>query len=284
VDGLRDRVERAVREVLREQGGGGGAAGGRAPLVAANWKMHMLAAEAEAFCARLDPRPSSGVEVVLCPPFTLVGTVARAVPAGSGVGVGAQDLHPEKKGAFTGEVSGPMLRDAGARYVIVGHSERRAMGEDDLLVRRKMLAALEAGLRPIACVGEKLGEREAGATFRVLAAQLSLLFSGPPSPLPDPGEIVVAYEPVWAIGTGRNATPEQAGEALSFIRGKIAELFSSGWAAGVRLLYGGSATPENAGAIAAQPDADGFLVGGAGLDPEKLSRMVEATGRMKRAV
>ncbi|HOX44016.1 MAG TPA: triose-phosphate isomerase [Myxococcota bacterium] len=282
MDELGERIARLVRQVIEERLAVGGElasastpGGRRRPLVAANWKMNGSRAMAEGYPSGL--RPAPGVELVLCPPLVLLPPLAAALRAAPGlpeVGLGAQNLHFEPKGAFTGEHSPGMLREAGCRYVILGHSERRAMfGDDDALVARKVRAALAAGLRPILCVGERLEERESGATFRVLRAQLTAALAGLGPPAPAPGELVVAYEPVWAIGTGRTASAAQAEEALAFLRERLAELFSWAWARGARLLYGGSATPENAAALGAQPDVDGFLVGGASLEPAKLSAM-----------
>jgi triosephosphate isomerase len=200
------------------------------------------------------------------------------------VALGAQNLYPEAQGAFTGEHSAAMLQDAGARYVILGHSERRALlHEDDGFICRKLTVALAAGLRPILCVGEQLAQRRDGATFRVLRNQLDLALSGIRPPTPDPGELAVAYEPVWAIGTGQNATAAQAQEAMAFLRDRLAERFGRGFAERVRLLYGGSASPDNAGELAVLPDVDGFLVGGASLDAGKFARMAEATAQAKGA-
>jgi triosephosphate isomerase len=286
VETLRDRVERVVRQVVAELAASGalraGAVAGpsevRGPLVAANWKMHMTAARAREFQARLNV--ADGVETVLCPPAILLPVLRAALGADAVVRLGAQNMHFEAQGAFTGEHSCAMLVDAGAAYVIVGHSERRSLfGETDDLVARKTAAALRAGLRPIVCVGEKPAERESGATFRVLRGQLTAGLAGLGAPAPAAADVVVAYEPVWAIGTGRTATAAQAQEALAFIRDRLAELFGHGWARGVRLLYGGSATAQNAAELAAQPDVDGFLVGGASLDPAAFSTILAATAK-----
>ena len=258
-------------------------AAGRRPMLAANWKMNKLRSEAIDFTRRFDPLSATGVDVVICPPFLLVPLLREAFGPDGAVSVGAQNLHPEPSGAFTGECSAAQVADTGARHVIVGHSERRAMmGEDDPLVRRKLEAALGAGLTPILCIGEQLSERDSGATFRVLRNQLTVALAslGPPAPGPD--RVVVAYEPVWAIGTGRSATPDQAQEVHGFVRDRLAELFDHGWASRVRILYGGSASPANVAALAAGPDVDGFLVGGAGLDPEKLSTMIAVTAEAKK--
>jgi triosephosphate isomerase len=242
----------------------------RRPILAGNWKMHLLAAEAEAFCAALPPGLGHppGPEVVLFPSFPLLPAVAAAL-AGSAVGVGGQDLHPEPKGAFTGDVSAAQLADAGCRFALAGHSERRQHhGESDALVARKAAAALAAGLRPIVCVGETGDERRAGRTFEVLARQLA--------PLAWDARLAVAYEPVWAIGTGLTATPETAAEAHAFLRLRVAELAGEPFARDLRILYGGSVTPENAGALAAAAEVDGFLVGGASLDPARFYAILSA--------
>jgi triosephosphate isomerase len=284
----RERVERIVRqvvgEVLAAEGGrlpiDAARAGGRRPLVAANWKMNMLAAAARDYAGRLETMGQ--VEVLVCPPLVLLPVLRDALGPDTLVRLGAQNLHPEPKGAFTGEHSAAMLVDAGVRYVIVGHSERRwVFGEKDDFVRRKVVAALRAGLRPIVCIGERLEEREGGATFRILRAQLTAALAGLGSPAPDPADIVVAYEPVWAIGTGRNATPQQAQEALAFVRERLAEQFGWEWSRRARVLYGGSVTTANVAELAAQPDVDGFLVGGASLDPGAMTAIIEATARAK---
>jgi triosephosphate isomerase len=287
VEPLRERVERVVRQVVGEVLAAEGgclpvvaARGGRRPLVAANWKMNMLAADARDYAGRL--QVADDVEVLLCPPLVLLPVLREALGPDSVVRLGAQNVHPEPKGAFTGEHSAAMLVDAGAQYAIVGHSERRwVFGETDDFVRRKVVAALRAGLRPIVCIGERLAEREGGATFRVLRAQLTAALSDLGTPAPDPADVVVAYEPVWAIGTGRNATPAQAQEASAFVRERLAELFGWEWAHRARLLYGGSVTTKNVVELAAQPDVDGFLVGGASLDPGALTAMIQATARAK---
>jgi triosephosphate isomerase len=241
----------------------------RTPLVAANWKMHLLAGEARTFCAALrDGLPAAGVEVALFPSFPLLPAVAEAL-AGSEVGLGGQDLHSEASGAHTGDVSGAQLADAGCGWVIVGHSERRRdHGEGDELVAAKLRAAARAGLRPILCLGETAEERRGGSTFAVLSRQLR-------AALPHLGEGVVAYEPVWAIGTGDTATPQQAQEAHAFLRREAAGRLGPA-AARLRLLYGGSVKPDNAGELAAQPDVDGFLVGGASLDAGKFLAIIRA--------
>ena len=288
VESLRDKVERVVRqvvgEVLAAEGGrlpiDAARAGGRRPLVAANWKMNMLAADARDYAERL--RTADAVETLVCPPLVLLPVLREVLGPDTLVRLGAQNFHPEPKGAFTGEHSAAMLVDAGARYAIVGHSERRwVFGEQDDFVRRKVVAALRAGLRPIVCIGERLEEREGGATFRVLRAQLTAALADLGLPSPDPADVVVAYEPVWAIGTGRNATPQQAQEALAFVRERLAEQFGWEWARRARVLYGGSVTTANVAELAAQPDVDGFLVGGASLDPGAMMAIIQATARAK---
>jgi len=250
---------------------------GRRPILVANWKMYKTAAEAVDFLDRFLPRVAgvAEVEVAIAPPFTALDRAGRRL-AGSAVALAAQNASAETEGAFTGEVAPRMLAELGCRYAIVGHSERRALfGEGDALVARKAAALLAAGIRPIVCVGETLEQREAGRTFEVLAAQVAgSLASVPPERA---AELVLAYEPVWAIGTGRTATPEIAQEAHRFLRERLAGLF--GAAAGqVRLQYGGSVKPENVYALLAQPDIDGALVGGASLDAEAFARIVRSRG------
>ena len=249
----------------------------RTPFVAANWKMHKTVAEATAYAAAFRAHVERletmrGAEVVVAPPFTAIQAVAAAL-AGSGVGVAGQNLHPAPQGAFTGEVSAGMLREAGAGYVIIGHSERRQLfGETDETVNAKLHAALGAGLAPIVCVGETLDERDSGRMFQVLNRQIADGLAGVEPEAAGP--LVVAYEPVWAIGTGRNALPAQAQEAHAHIRQRIARALDGGTAAGCRIIYGGSVKPDNAGALAATPDVDGALVGGAGLDPDSFADIV----------
>ena len=238
----------------------------RTPVLAANWKMHKTVAEAEAFAADFLPRVAglSDVEIALAPPATALHALARAL-VGSAVALAAQNVSAEPEGAFTGEVSAAMLAELGCRYVIVGHSERRHLyGEDDAWVARKARAVLGAGLCPIVCLGERLEEREAGRTLAVCEAQLEGSLAGLEAG--EAGRIVLAYEPVWAIGTGRTATPEIAQEVHGFLRGWLVERFGAAGEA-VRIQYGGSVKPDNAAALLAQPDIDGGLVGGASLDP-----------------
>ncbi len=248
----------------------------RVPLMVGNWKMHKTAAEAALLVEGLKPIVAAvrDLEVVVCPPFPALAAVARAV-ADSPIGLGAQNLHWEKEGAFTGEVSAPMLTDLGCTYVIVGHSERRQhFAETDEIVQRKARAAVTAGLRPIVCIGESLREREAGTALDVLEAQVKGSLRG----LSGDSGIVVAYEPVWAIGTGRTATSVQAQEVHTFLRKLVESLWSPAAAAATRILYGGSVKPDSARDLMAQPDVDGALVGGASLDPNSFGKIVRFRG------
>jgi triosephosphate isomerase len=227
-------------------------------LIAGNWKMFKGPAETAAFCAELRERDLDGVDVVVCPPFVSL-QVAVQLLAGTDLAVAAQNVHWEREGAFTGEISAPMLRELGVYGAIVGHSERRQwFGETDDTVARRAAAALEAGLSVIACVGESEEERERGETEAVLRRQVSVLEAD--------DALVIAYEPVWAIGTGRTATPEIAQEAHALIRSLI----------DVPVLYGGSVKPENAAELLAQPDVDGALVGGASLDVDSFAAICAA--------
>ena len=246
----------------------------RRPLIAGNWKMNHggasacgLAAEVKDLAAKLDR-----VDLVVAPPFTALAAVAHELD-GAPVGVAAQNLHAKDSGAFTGEVSGPMLLESGAGWVILGHSERRQLfGETDAGVAEKVRAAMAAGLRPIACVGETLEERDAGRTFEVVVRQL-LAFAG--AIAGRPGYAVVAYEPVWAIGTGRNATPGQAQEVHAEIRRQL-DGVAAGLGANTRILYGGSVKADNARALLGEPDVDGALVGGASLDAKAFGGIAQA--------
>lgn len=250
----------------------------RTPMLAANWKMHKTIAEADAFTTTFLPLVAdvADAEIVLAPPFTALAAVAGAC-RGSNVAAAAQHVHPEPQGAFTGEVSLGMVQDAGASHVIVGHSERRRLfGEDDGGVNRRTRAVLAAGLTPIVCIGETLAEREAGETGARIDRQIDAGLAGLTAD--EAGSIVVAYEPVWAIGTGRTATPEQAQDAHLHIRRRLAALAGQEAAERCRLLYGGSVKPANAAALSAQPDVDGALVGGASLDPHSFAEII-ASGR-----
>ena len=246
----------------------------RTPYVAANWKMHKTVAETEAFLGELLPKLPDGPEVVICPPYP---SLARAVElCGDRVAVAAQNMHEDDAGAFTGEVSPPMLLELGVKTVVLGHSERREyFGETDAALARKLVAALERGLQPILCVGENLMEREGDRTEAKLEAQLSEDLGQ----LPDErlGEIVIAYEPIWAIGTGRTASTDQAQDAIAFIRGRIADRSSEAGEA-IRILYGGSVKPDNAAELISRPDVDGALVGGASLEPADFLAIVRAAG------
>ena len=247
----------------------------RTPIVAGNWKMHKTVAEAEEFIQGLLPRVSTadGVEVVICPPFTALEAMVDST-RGSRVEVFAQTMHFEDSGAFTGEVSAPMLSAIDVHGVVLGHSERRAFyNETDEALAAKVAKALDAGIKPMLCVGETDGERDAGTTEDRLRTQIE----GGLASIPDDrlAEVSIAYEPVWAIGTGKVATPEQAQEACAFIRSLIAER-DPAQAESVRILYGGSAKPENAGELLGLPDCDGLLVGGASLEPESFAGIIAA--------
>jgi triosephosphate isomerase (TIM) len=246
----------------------------RRPVIAGNWKMYKTVGQSLDFIEKLKPVAAQAdhCEVVVAPPFTALHAAAQAA-RGSAVKVSAQDLHWEKEGAHTGDVSGPMLVDAGCSYVIIGHSERRRdHGETDAEVNKKLQAALAASLVPIACVGETLEEREAGDTRKVLERQ----FQGSFAELTpqDFSRIIVAYEPVWAIGTGRTATPEVAAESHRHLRDLASRQFGQTPAAGLRILYGGSVKPDNIRALMAQEEIDGALVGGASLHIDSFSDIV----------
>jgi triosephosphate isomerase len=246
----------------------------RTPYLAANWKMHKTTEETERFLAEFLPRaPESGPEVVVCPPFTSLKTAVEHCFQ-SRVRVAAQNMHVEPEGAFTGEVSAPMLLDLGVDGVILGHSERREhFAETDEALARKVPAALGAGLEPILCVGENEAERDADETEEVLTRQIQAdLAEVPEARL---SEVVIAYEPIWAIGTGRTATPEQAQEAIALIR-RLIDARSDTAANAIRILYGGSVNPGNAAELISQPAVDGALVGGASLDPADFAAIVEA--------
>ncbi|MGE3274376.1 MAG: triose-phosphate isomerase [Vicinamibacterales bacterium] len=244
------------------------------PVIAGNWKMFKTVQEAVAHVKelRLVLGDVEGVEVVVAPPFTALWAVAEAA-RNSVIAVAGQNLHWEREGAFTGEVSAAMVREAGAEYVIIGHSERRTLfGETNLTVNKKLHAALGAGLTPIVCVGETLEQREAGRTLEILDHQIKESLDGLTGEQLATG--VVAYEPVWAIGTGRNATPDQAQEAHAHIRSRLKQWFGADAAERCHLLYGGSVKPGNIAELIAQPDVDGALVGGASLDVKPFSEIV----------
>jgi triosephosphate isomerase len=246
----------------------------RRPVIAGNWKMYKTVAEAAEFVGKLRPlvEHADHCEVVVAPPFTALRAVAEAVK-GSRIAVAAQDVHWDKEGAHTGDVSPAMLVEAGCTHVIIGHSERRQEhGETDANVNRKIKAALAAGLTPIVCVGETLAEREAGKTEEVLQRQFQGGFSGLTPP--EFSRIIVAYEPVWAIGTGRTATPEMAAESHRYLRGLVRQKYGEELAGQLRILYGGSVKPDNIRGLMAQEEIDGALVGGASLKADSFSAMV----------
>lgn len=242
-------------------------------LIAGNWKMNKLQGEARTFMESFLPlvQHINRVVMVICPPFTCLADI-RQVLGQSSVFLGGQNLFWEPKGAYTGEISGQMLRDAGCRYVIVGHSERRQiLGENNYAVRKKVQAALEAGLVPILCVGETLQERENSRAMEVVREQLNQGLNGSS---PGPGGLVVAYEPVWAIGTGVNASSHDAQEMIAFIRQTLTESYDSDFADQVPILYGGSVKEENIAMFLAEPDIDGALVGGASLEADSFAAMI----------
>ncbi len=249
----------------------------RKKIIAANWKMNMTVNEAEAFLHTFlhELGGESGVEVVIIPPFTALAKVSEVLARGQSAKLGAQNMHWEKSGAFTGEVSAQMLRELYVRYVVVGHSERRTLfGETDEIVNRKVRSALDAALKPIVCVGETLEQRDADQVEAVLRRQIEVGLHGlTPRELSD---TVIAYEPVWAIGTGRTASPEQAQAAHAFIRSTLAGLWDAQTADKVRIQYGGSVKPQNAAELMSAPDIDGALVGGASLEPRGFAEIVKA--------
>jgi len=254
----------------------------RTPLIAGNWKMFKTVAETvtHAKALRALVKDITDVEIVVAPPFTAVHAASDAL-RGSNVLVAAQDLHWEREGAFTGEVSAPMIKEAGAALVIIGHSERRTLfGETDATVNRKIGAAFASDLAPIVCVGETLDQRERNETLEVLDRQLKNGLDGVTAA--QLGHLVLAYEPVWAIGTGRNATPAQAGEAHAHIRQRLRQWFGADAADVCRVIYGGSVKPENIRDLVAQPDVDGALVGGASLDVRGFFDIVRNAGQAFR--
>jgi triosephosphate isomerase (TIM) len=248
---------------------------GRRQYIAGNWKMHKTQAEAREYVQRLLSRlpMGNGVELALCAPFTALAATVEAL-GGSDVRVLAQNMHQEASGAFTGEISAPMISELGVNGVLLGHSERRQFfGETDRALQEKVPAALEAGLQPMLCVGETEEEQEAGDTQRKLRHQVQEALEKVPDERLH--EVVIAYEPIWAIGTGKVATPEHAQEAIGFIRALVGDR-SRDAAARVRVLYGGSVKAENAAELLGQPDIDGALVGGASLEPDGLVEIVKA--------
>ena len=246
----------------------------RTPLIAGNWKMFKTVAETVKYVKELRGlvKDVADVEIVIAPPFTALHAAAEAA-RNSNVAIAAQDLHWEREGAFTGEVSAPMLAESGAGLVIIGHSERRThFGETDATVNRKLAAAFAAGLGPIVCIGETLDQRERGETFDVLDRQIQGGLDGVTRERM--AQLVIAYEPVWAIGTGRNATPEQAAEAHSHIRQRLRHWFGAEAAELCHVIYGGSVKPDNIRDLITQPDVDGALVGGASLDVRSFVEIV----------
>jgi triosephosphate isomerase len=252
----------------------------RRTIVAGNWKMNMDRASGPELIDAIIDRLGGEVpscEVVICPPYILLDVAAQRLGAGP-IRLGAQDVHHETEGAFTGAISVPMLRSVGCTHVIIGHSERRTIfGESDDVVARKTRAAIEGGLTPIVCVGETLDERDAGAVESVVGRQIDVALAG----LETRSEglpIIVAYEPVWAIGTGRTATPEQAQEVHAFIRARVSAMHGTSAAEHLRILYGGSVNAANAADLFSRPDIDGGLIGGASLKAEGFAAIVEAAG------
>lgn len=246
------------------------------PLVAGNWKMNRTASDTRDLIQDIVKRVErvANIDMVICPPYTSLPAAHETLGRHSTLALGAQNMHPAKEGAFTGEISGPMLREFGVRYVILGHSERRQYdNETSEKVAAKAISAVGYHLRPIVCVGETLTQREADQTTAVVESQIRASLAGFPSKEID--ELVVAYEPVWAIGTGKVATPQQAGEVHAKIRKLLIRLFGPK-GSGIRILYGGSVKPDNAADLMAEPDIDGALVGGASLDAQAFFDIIEA--------
>ena len=246
----------------------------RKTLIAGNWKMNKTPSETKAFMAELKSMLPKGrwCDIALCVPAVCIPAAVRAMRE-TRVGIGAENCNPNPSGAYTGEISTAMLTDAGCKYVIIGHSERRAMGETDAEVNAKALAALDAGLIPIVCCGESLEQRESGITEEWITMQIKLALANIPED--KIRKVVIAYEPIWAIGTGRTATPEQAEEVCQMIRVVVRKLFGSKNARATTILYGGSMNEKNAYELLAQPDIDGGLIGGASLVPSKFVKIIE---------
>ncbi len=246
----------------------------RTPIIAGNWKMFKTVSEAKAFFADVKGKAEvAGVESVICAPYTVLPALVEAAK-GTSIAIGAQNVHFEDNGAYTGEISGVMLKDLGVKYVIIGHSERRAyFVETDEIVNKKMHAAFKHDLLPIVCVGEKLEEREAGQTKEVCKVQTEAAFKGLSAE--QAVQVVVAYEPVWAIGTGKSSTSEDAQDVIGYIRSIVAGLYDQAVADAVRIQYGGSVKPNNVAEYMGQTDIDGALVGGASLEPESYIALVE---------
>jgi triosephosphate isomerase (TIM) len=255
----------------------------RKKILAANWKMNLTHVEAESYVEAFlhEVGEVNDVEIVIISSFTSIPTLAQASGNAPFIRLGAQNLHWERSGAFTGEISASMLRALFVKYVVIGHSERRTLfGETDEMVQKKVHTALEAGLRPIMCVGESLAERESGLVQKVLGRQVAEGLKGVSADhLP---EIVLAYEPVWAIGTGLTASPAQAEEVHAFLRSLLAELFDQSAADRTRIQYGGSVKPQNTEDLMREPNIDGALIGGASLDPHSFARIIRATEKALR--
>ncbi len=250
----------------------------RTPIIAGNWKMNNTIEEAVGLVSRLRVELAGviGVEKVICPPFTAIASLKELLRSSS-IHLGAQNIHYEDKGAYTGEVSAAMVAEL-CDYVIVGHSERRQyFGDTDEMVNKKMYAALRSGLIPIVCVGEQLNEREEGRSREVVIRQLNAALTG----IKYESEFVIAYEPIWAIGTGRAAHGRQANETISIIRGQLANIYDTAIAESIRILYGGSVTEGNATEFISQPEIDGALVGGASLKAEQFISIVKKTAEMR---
>ena len=253
----------------------------RKKIIAANWKMNMTVNEAKSYLDTflLEVENEGRVDIVIIPPFTAIPAVSERLSKVQNVKVGAQNMSAEKSGAFTGEISASMLRELFVRNVVLGHSERRALyGETDAIVNKKAHAAIEASLKPIVCIGETLAQRDAGQVEQVLETQIRGSLAG--FTAKELHEIVIAYEPVWAIGTGRTATPDQAQEAQAFVRKMVAAISDQATADKIRIQYGGSVKPENASSLMSQPDIDGALVGGASLDPRGFAEIVQNTCKL----
>ena len=250
----------------------------RKTVIAGNWKMNKTPSETKEFMMQLKNIMPKGrwCEIALCVPAVCIPAAVRAMRE-TRVGIGAENCNANASGAYTGEIATNMLVDAGCKYVIIGHSERRAMGETDADVNAKVLAALEAGLTPIMCCGESLEQREADITAEWIAMQIKLGLKGVPED--KIRKVVIAYEPIWAIGTGRTASPEQAQEVCEHIRTVVRKLYSSKNARAISILYGGSMNEKNAFELLAQPDIDGGLIGGASLVPEKFVQIIEAANQ-----
>ncbi len=255
----------------------------RKPFIAGNWKMNTSLEEAPALAGAMVEKVGSveGVDLAVCPPFPYLASVGKAL-AGSKIALGAQDIFYENNGAYTGEISAAMLKDVGCAYVICGHSERRhVIGETDEMINRKVLKCVGDGLKPILCVGELLTERQADETIEVVSRQIHLGLEGVSSA--DLTDVTIAYEPVWAIGTGVTATPDQAQEVHAMIRRLLGEIYDDATARNVRIQYGGSVKPDNAGELLTQPDIDGALIGGASLKADDFAKIISAANNANNA-